>query len=939
MSKTSRRIKELFEQIDVTPWGPQERAMVNEAIDLAVEAGDDKLEYQARMRLTASANMSGDTDTLLSSFAWCLAKHDSNPRRYPADLDNGGADLLWQFKWMAGTLGASPIFPKEDIAAVLSDMEQHYDRAGLGRSGVLTSRFEDAWTNGRIEEASALRAQLEATPRDSHSHCDACGRSQMAGFFAETGREDDAIRLVEEMIEGGFSCGDEPEAALGRALVPYLRAGRLDDAKNAHMRSYRLSRDNADKIGIVAANIQFCAMTGNEARGLAMIERHIGWLAHDGLNQAGHFSVLVAMAVTLDAVIRAGHGDQRVRGAEAPALVPFFGEHGFGEHEGVWTVAELAPAMWAAAARIGERFDERNGNGYFAERIANAKALENERYDVPLSSDTFMPVVAPQAAPTDAAGWLALAKSCADTGKLDEGLAAAGRSLDAGISGVDRDVAFSLLLGALVRQEKYDEAAAVLPDRIASLRANDRETQAALEERQGLRMFGYEGDGDVVERLEQELVELTAAGAPSDVIADVQLTLAFALYGQEDQVEHVRDLARGAVEGFEARPQGLPSALSFHAHVEAMVGDRDVALAALDRLLALEPGDGATARALGLRARLHGGGGDFESGARDADAALALLTKLDVPQGMLDMSALAGNLLLDLGDPHGAVQRLRFAARQAEILDTPAHGIQFAYGRALLHAGEPSEALEILQVLYQKETEEEAAASARADTLAWIAQAAEADEQFGNAVGAWDYAADLYAEDENSTGVARARTAHGRLLARFGEHEDAVASLTDALAEARKTPEELGLISEAQHWLGRAKASHGDAGGLDDLDAVYALAVENEATWLAADVTDSRARALAELGRKDEAVQTALVAADRYAATGDLGSAGGSELLAGRVLTETGRGDDAVAVFRSALERAAEIPPLRTIVALELGDVLESLGRAGEAAEVRALAE
>jgi len=44
-------------------------------------------------------------------------------------------------------------------------------------------------------------------------------------------------------------------------------------------------------------------------------------------------------------------------------------------------------------------------------------------------------------------------------------------------------------------------------------------------------------------------------------------------------------------------------------------------------------------------------------------------------------------------------------------------------------------------------------------------------------------------------------------------------------------------------------------------------------------------------------------------------------------------------VYRSALEHAVEHAPLRQVSALELGNVLESLGRQVEAAEVRALIE
>lgn len=178
MARPKKRFQQLIEEIDRTPWGPAEQALVAEAVALAVEVGDERLEYEARMRQTASANMGGATDVMLNSFAWCLAHHDADPQRFPADLDNGGADLMWQFKWMASSLRSSPAFSQEQIAAVLDDMEAHYRAAGLGLSGVLTARFEDAWDAGRMDDAEALRVQLEATPRDDHSHCDACGRDR-----------------------------------------------------------------------------------------------------------------------------------------------------------------------------------------------------------------------------------------------------------------------------------------------------------------------------------------------------------------------------------------------------------------------------------------------------------------------------------------------------------------------------------------------------------------------------------------------------------------------------------------------------------------------------------------------------------------------------------------------------------------------------------------
>ena len=929
MSKPSAEITRLFDEIDSTPFGAEERALIDQAIALAVEAGDEQLEHLARMRLTVSAKHSGDTDAMLSSFAWTLAKHDSDPQRFPADLGDGGADLLWQYKWMAGTLAASPIFSREQIDAVHADMQQHYERAGVGLSGVITSRFDEAWQNGRLDEAAALREQLVITPRDDYSHCDACVRSEAAAFLAQRGHEDEALTLIAEMLDGGFTCGDEPENALSQALLPYLRAGRLDEAKSAHLRSYRLSRDNADKIGIVANHLVFCAVTGNEARGLALLERHIGWLAHDGLNVGAHFSTLLAYGVLLDAIDAAGHGETVVRGADSPDLVSFFGAH-----DGPWSVHDLAGAAWAAADVIGAAFDERNGNDYYASRVARAHALADEHYDLPIDTDSFVPAPAVITEPTDAAGWHSRACELAATSESEAAIAAARRSLQLGASGALADELHSLILGSYVALERWDEATAALPARAASLRENGRDAQAAFEDRVGLAAFGRRTP-EALAALEAEL----GRDLPADVLADAQLCVAAIRMGNGDF--DVEPLIAASIAGFDtpATQRGLRSALLFSAHLYVRTERAEQALEAIDRLISLEKGRGDLAQSQLFRARVLGGLGRFDEGATAADEAVRLFTAIGARAEAADATSLAAALLGDAGRPDEAASRYRFAAQQLDLLGVPSTGLRFSYGRALVHAGKGEEATEVLQTVLDEETAQEAPPASRAETLFWLGHALQSAEQFGNAVSAWFSAAELYVEGEDLAGAANANLAGARLLTRFQEHGDALEALTESAEQARTMPDNLQLLTDVLHAYGSAQAMNQDAAGLETLDEVIAIASENEADWLVGDVTDSRARALHALGRTDEAIPVALAAADLYAAAGDAASGGGSELFVARLLVDADRSEEAVALYRSAITRAEGVPNLVSLASIELGDLLEKLGRNDEAAAARAAAE
>lgn len=928
MTSYRARIRSLFDEIDRTPWGPAERALVAQSVALAQESGDERLEYEARMRQTASANMTGDTDLMLTSFAWCLAHHDADPERFPALVEPAG-DLMWQYKWMAGAIANSPEFPSEQIAAVLDDMEEHYRRAGIGPSGVLMARFEDAWSAGRLEEAAALQERLEATPRDDYSHCDACVRSHFAGFFAENGREDDAIRLVQEMIDGGFSCGEEPERALARILVPYLRAGMLDEARTAHLRSYRLAKDNPANLAIIADNVVFCAVTGNEARALALVEKHLPWLVHDGLDADAHEIALASFAVGLDAVAAAGHPGTPVRGSDAPELAAILGEH-----EGPWPAAELADAARAAAERIAAAFDARNGTDAHARALARLRESAAERYEVPIHSHEFTTVTA-SAAPRTPAERAERALALSRIGSVAAIDAIRAALPDA--AGEDRVALTSHLVAALVAEDRHEEASAELVTRLAVLRDESRTAQAEVEERLGLVMFGADLEQSL-HLVQGELDRL--APEHQDVRADLLATLAIGTMQTADHGAAASLAASAADHALAAGDAALAHGMrQLHADALAMTDDLPAARAAIDALLEVDDLDaGRRARALATRARFHGAAEEFAEGAGDADESARLALSIGADDRLVSEAfLLAGALHEDGGDSAGAVSRYRVAAERRDAAGVTSVDVRYRLGRAMLDAGFAPEAVDVLDQVLRDENDLEVEPGSRALTAGLLARALGAAGEHGSSVGAWEYAAELQQEAGNRPGRAFALVQQGRLLGRLGGVDEAIEALSEAVELVRGDDDEVGLLGDALHTLAQACQQHDPERAFALIDEALALGRAHGADWFVADVLDTRARVLAAGGRVEEAVACALQAADGFAGTGDLGAAAGSETVAARALRSAGRDADAATLYRSALEHADGVPPLQHAVGLELGDVLEALGRHGEAAEVRAV--
>jgi tetratricopeptide (TPR) repeat protein len=612
------------------------------------------------------------------------------------------------------------------------------------------------------------------------------------------------------------------------------------------------------------------------------------------------------------------------------------------------TVADLAVASWVAAERLAHAFDERNGNDRHRRRVDESRALAAERYDVPVQGEGVLPGIpmAPEADPVDAAGWLVRARELIGTGAYGDSVVAARQGLEAcqvenppldlTVPGRIRSSLYAVLIQALIAAGELDEAAARQIDRIAVLRDMGWDDQADVEVVLGLILLGTAVDDDV-HVLEMTLQAADARQASAETRADLASTLG-SVHLQAGRAEEALVLFRRAAELLEETPDSpaWSSVLMFLAHALARADELGEAVATIDRLLELPLDRAFRAAAQHLLAQLAGAEGEIEPGLTAADAALALWTRLGHRSGMVDSAVLSASLLREAGRLDEAVTRWRLAVREAELAERPdVDGLRYGLGRLLVQAGQADAAAEVLGDVYSAEVDSAAKPGARAETLFWLGQAHRQGGDGASAYDAWGHAIELYTEAGDPIGATQAGIALGGLLLSYDD-EESVRVFEAALASARSAGDDLQLLVEALHSLGRARCRFGDDAGLRELDEVLAIARSEEAQWLVADVTDSRARALQQLDRLAEAVPVALSAADGYAASGDDVAAGLAELLAARMLVSLQNAEAAVAIYRGALERLAEVPQARVAAALELGDVLEQLGRHAEAAEVRA---
>ncbi|WP_305094413.1 hypothetical protein [Prescottella sp. R16] len=775
----------LIEEIDHTPYGPEERDLIERAITLAEETGDEAAAYAVRMRLVQSASMTGDTEALLTAFAWCVGRNAADPATFPTQVDD--YDLLWFHKWIADALGSNPMFPQATIAESIDRMEATYRQAGVGLSGVVQTRFWEAFESGRIEEAGRYLEELARTPRDDYSHCEACVRSEEAAYRFASGDLEAGLTLVEEMLDEGMSCGEEPERAMAHTLLPLLETGRLDEAEQMHVRGYRLARGNADNIGMVGRHLVFLSVTGNEQRALEMLERHLGWLGHDGLNASAHLDALTAFAVACTVAARAGLGGERVRGSDAASLRRFVGDH-----DGLWTVEEFGHACHRAAEELAARFDDRNGNEYRSETLTAAMTLVDRRWDLPIGGAhtvaTGPVVVAPEASAAFA----------------DD------------VTGASDVVAH---VESLQNDPDDTDGTAVLDWIGAELESTDAPGRRTVLLR--LRAQILAGRGRFAEALASvdAALALSVAHAARSVTAPLA-ALSAHIAGDLGEAEDA--IARMRLAKQEAELAGIgTSGPRYHLGVMlTRAGRPDEAVDELTRAAEIETADGVGPESLAQTRWWLGCAHRDNGDTRDAVAAwtecVALARSCDDHATAATAGKDLGVLLVQVDDPDGFAVLDAAVADAERVSDRPDVLVDVLHVRGRVRCSvDDAAGLDDLRV-----AAELADGWTRADIADSTARALAQLRRDDDAVAAALSASDAYADAGDVAGSAGALLVAAQVLARSDRHEDVLAVLADARTRAPEVPQlaiRVALMEgDAFEALGRHDEAAAARARLDD---------------------------------------------------------------------------------------------------------------------------
>ena len=952
--KTVDELWALLREAQQMPYGAAQIALLEQVLRQADASGDRELQYATRILGTTAYVYGGETAKSFVTFSWCLSDFDRDPAPFHRRMQHS---LFWHFKYMVTALTKFPEVPLTRTYAVLDDMERRYREAGHSLQAVYKHRYLVAKHVGDEAAADNWYERWNTTPRDALSDCAGCDPSTQVNYLSERGRDEEAVALAEPVLAGRLTCNEQPQTILAALLRPYVRTGRLEAAADAHRRSYRLMRPNLADLWDIGDHIGFCARTGNENRGLEILQRHIDWLDKAPSPAAGmHFAA--SSALLLRRLSARGHGEttvhRRDRG-DVPAAV-------------------LADELARHATDLSVRFDARNGTTTQSKLIA--RTLEAEAYPEFALSPSARRTRGGGPKRNSGQAECMVATTPSDTG-CTPGAAAPATALpqdpaallDLGEELVRQDheaelrpllAAFDQLWGSAEPEPPLAARRAYLQTRLLYADGADPE---ALRSALTLAEQGYRAAGDEARAIRAAAglgVLHAALGEPDRGLGPVDADVAH----QEKHGD-----ARGRALAHSRRGVVLDAA-SRH----------DEALAEHEQALAIVRGAGAPEPRLEAKLGLRRAQTLGTLGRHDA-AAAAVVPALTVyrvhgPRSRMAFAALLhGQVLTDPVARAGAYDEVLASAEPGFALDA-----RVGRARALLQLERAGEAVDDLveAVALCTEREIEDGAAFLRQELAQAYQAAgrfvEAAEVAEEAIAALSrlghdeaaanvryMLAGIYRElDDNEgalalyeelvAGLADNLAGRGQIRESFGDllyKLDRDAEAAERFAEAAADLHEIGdLTGEVRLLRRRVMALHW-ADDVEAAEATIRLAEQRHAELPAAESAEPRriweramlgfeaGRLLNSRARYAEAVPHLAGSAERLRAVGADGNAEQVETLLGQALRGSGRAEESEVLLRRLLDDMDQDAQGRQHAAYQLAETLDALGHGDKAKALR----
>ncbi|MDJ1137698.1 hypothetical protein [Streptomyces iconiensis] len=681
--RTSGRIREEIRVRESEPYGQARVAAAGELVAEARASGDRATLVAALNHLAVSCALAARARAALEPVVALLGMWDLN-------RDDFGEDEALRLHrvlgWLVEGLLDDPGTPLAQVEEWLAETRRRHTEAGHSPLAAHRLEFLVATEAGDRTRAASARTAWLGAGRDAPADCDACERAAWGGARLAEGDEEGALREWRPVLRGELTCPARAYGVHARSLLPLMRLGRTDEARQLHIRGYLLARDEEGARRALADHLVFCALTGNEPRALEILgEQNVRaphrWL--EGEDPGGYGAWTAAVALLTRRLTVLGHGDTPVPGPP-------------GRH---WTATTLLDHARSEALAVAARFDRRRRGPESTEARDTCRSLlAAEPLPVPLPLGLGGPELHTHGRPASTGAAL----TGAALTEAPFTVAASTEAASTQAASAETPSAETPAVETPNREREFADPYALL-DEARGLSAVGHPTALAVwarvedaVERTGTRLT----DGERAELLDHramELVRTDPAGGAARFTEAAQLHATAGMRG-EALACRARAVLAGAFAGQEAQAQADIGPLCEEArrlHAEGRIGTRHATAVLLTRarIGALRVGGAAGEEAARIGTALDAELADLIAFAEPDRAEPAVLARI------AEATESRGRLAAQCGESARAGELLTEAATLSRAAGRPwaATGAELALARLLTETGEPAGAAALLR--------------------------------------------------------------------------------------------------------------------------------------------------------------------------------------------------------------------------------------------------
>jgi pentatricopeptide repeat protein len=351
---------ELWERTEEMPEGHGKILLLQEAARLADSDNDIELGYDIRKDIIEAGIFSGYPLDAIVAFSWCLAQYDKNPD----DFDT--YDLLWEYKWILGNIDSFPEVPLDKIFELFEDMKKRYKEYGATMGPYYSIKCGFYQRTGEKEKAEENFAKWIKEKRDELSDCHACELDDQIDYYVFIKDYDKALKLFKEMLSKKIKCAEVPHITYSKFLIPFLEMGRKDDAQAYHEKGYSMINKNRTFVHQLGDHLLYLAITNiNEA--VNLFQKHFSW-AFETSEVLARFNFYLSSLVLFERMKKAGITN--------PKII-LKGESNIFEKHNLKDISDVIKWFEDSTYDLADKFDKRNGTGYYQEKIVEIIKLAN----------------------------------------------------------------------------------------------------------------------------------------------------------------------------------------------------------------------------------------------------------------------------------------------------------------------------------------------------------------------------------------------------------------------------------------------------------------------------------------------------------------------------------------------------------------------------------